>query len=213
LTVFFQLLISTSERYGPEGFRGARKGGMIMKALLGFALISMLVSAFGFSAPVYAGALEENLMDAIRADDVIKLLLSKGSDVNAKNEEGDTALIGASFAGNTDLVALLIKNGADVNAANKDGVSPLFGAACEGRPDVVKLLLEKGANVKARENRNDATPLIIAAFEGHKEVAEMLINKGAEVNAKDREGNTALNWASSRGHTSVVALLKSRGAK
>ena len=49
------------------------------------------------------------LMEA--ADDgsieIIKLLLAKGADINAKNEDGDTALIGASFAGNTELVALL----------------------------------------------------------------------------------------------------------
>ncbi len=50
--------------------RGTRKGGIIMKAFTGFASILASVLIFGFSAPVYGGPLEENLMDAVRSGDV-----------------------------------------------------------------------------------------------------------------------------------------------
>ena len=43
-----------------------------MKAL-GSASILILILVFSFSAPVYAGPLEENLMDAVRSGDAKKV--------------------------------------------------------------------------------------------------------------------------------------------
>jgi len=40
----------------------------------------------------------------------------------------------------------------------------------------------------------------------------LLLEKGADVNVKDKDGKTALIYASENGHKEVAALLKSYGA-
>ena len=44
--------------------------------------------------------------------DIVKLLLDKGADVNAKSKDGDTALKAASVKGHTEIVELLKAHGA-----------------------------------------------------------------------------------------------------
>jgi ankyrin repeat protein len=38
------------------------------------------------------------------------------------------------------------------------------------------------------------------------------LEKGADINTKDRNGWTALMWATSMGHMQIVKLLQARGA-
>jgi len=47
-----------------------------------------------------------------RRPDIVKLLLEKGADVNAKNHYGTTALKAASDIGHTDIVKMLKEAGA-----------------------------------------------------------------------------------------------------
>lgn len=58
------------------------------------------------------------------------------------------------------------------------------------------------------------TPLIRAAHNGHFSTVRFLAEKGANVNAIDMGDNTALHWASMRGHVEIVKyLLQSGGDK
>ena len=59
---------------------------------------------------------------------VVKLLLAAGADVKARDDRGNTALLGAVFRGWNDVVRLLIENGADPYAGNNDGKSPMDAA-------------------------------------------------------------------------------------
>ena len=53
----------------------------------------------------------------------------------------------------------------------------------------------------------------MASQYGHTEIVSMLIKAGADVNAKeDKDGWTALMWASAEGHTEIANLLKKHGA-
>jgi ankyrin repeat protein len=42
---------------------------------------------------------------------------------------------------------------------------------------------------------------------------QALLDKGADVNVKSKNGATALSWASKKGNTATVMLLKKAGAK
>ena len=64
--------------------------------------------------------------------DAVSAALTLGSNVNAVNPAGETALHIASAQGYVDVVKLLAANGADVNVRNARGLTPL--AVLMGRP-------------------------------------------------------------------------------
>ena len=57
------------------------------------------------------------------------MLLGKGANVNAKDNDGYAALLRASNEEHTELVAMLVEKGADVNAKINDGWSALIRAS------------------------------------------------------------------------------------
>ena len=82
--------------------------------------------------------------------------LRHGADVNAKNDEGKTALNLACYYGYAAIAQLMLQHGADVNAADKDGWTPLHEACWLGYPDTVRLLLDSGADPDARNDEGEA---------------------------------------------------------
>jgi ankyrin repeat protein len=84
---------------------------------------------------------------------VVKLLLEKGADLEAKSPNGQTPLLLATEKGHEAVVKLLLEKGADLEAKDKDSRTPLLWAAVNGHEAAVKLLLEKGAQNYNRASR------------------------------------------------------------
>lgn len=105
-------------------------------------------------------------------------LIAKGADMNAKDNDGHTVLMGAAVRGNTKIAELLIANGADVNARNNSDDTALMLAALNGHTETAEMLINKGADLDARNNRSD-TALTWAALQGYTKTAEMLKKHGA----------------------------------
>ena len=106
-----------------------------------------------------------NLIEAAKNNDTnrINSILNKGKvDINAKNKDGETALMLASSEGHLEMVKLLVENGADYTNA-------LRLASREGHLEVVKYLLENGADVNIK-NKNGNAALDLAKIEDIKEV-------------------------------------------
>lgn len=74
--------------------------------------------------------------------ETIKYLISKGANVNLKNNPGDTPLIKASFRGHIEVIKYLVFNGALINVRNNKGQSALAVAKDE---KTKKLLIQLGA--------------------------------------------------------------------
>ena len=104
----------------------------------------------------WGGAAALHVAAANNSPELIKLLVRRGADVNAKNGFGETPLIllidrsyGDSL--NTlkyllDNVKYLIEHGADVGASSIFGNTALAAAASKGNAKIVNLLLEHGAS-------------------------------------------------------------------
>jgi hypothetical protein len=74
----------------------------------------------------------------------VELLLSKGTNVNVKNDVGWTPLHSAVAQGHKGMVELLLSKGAEVNAKTDNGHTPLHFAKEKDHKDVVRLLLQHG---------------------------------------------------------------------
>jgi ankyrin repeat protein len=70
------------------------------------------------------------LMSAVRGhhEDIVRLLLEKGADINARNAENQTALMYAAWSVDAGIVRLLIERGADIEACSKGGTTALSQA-------------------------------------------------------------------------------------
>jgi ankyrin repeat protein len=84
--------------------------------------------------------------------DTMKLLIDRGADVNAINDNGWTPLSVVARWGTAEAAKLLIESGADVNPS-LNGVkwSPLMEAAWSQQVDTVKVLIAGGADVNAKD--------------------------------------------------------------
>jgi ankyrin repeat protein len=155
--------------------------------------------------------MKSKLYKAAQKGDLLKVkhLITEGADVNAKRNDGWTALILASRNGHKEVAQLLLAKGADVNLKTNNGVTALMYASI-GHKEIVQALLDKGADVNETDE-GGSTALMMASY-GYKEVVELLLANGADVNAHNEYGNTALMSASEGGHKEVVELLLAKGA-
>ena len=80
-------------------------------------------------------AAQHELYDERRTLEAVKMAAEAGSDVNAVDEDGNTALHYVVDKGFPDVVAFLTESGAKVNVENKRGQTPLTRFA-RRRPEV-----------------------------------------------------------------------------
>jgi ankyrin repeat protein len=156
--------------------------------------------------------------DVEHRNDAVKLLLSRGVNVNAKDNEGWTPLLLATDHNMPSVVQTLLDGNADVNAKCEcsgylsGGWTALMVASREGRADLVKMLVARHAVVDLR-NKTGRTALAVAAAKGDADVARILLDDGADANAPDDDGRTPLMYAAAEGNLDVVRLLLQRGAR
>lgn len=178
---------------------------------------------------------DEHLRLSIRIKEYIKMLIEKGVDLNVKNIEGDTALMGAAKNNLSNIIELLAKKNIDVNKTDKDGETALMRACENDQVEAVKTLVQLGADVNARDKKGMTVLMYAAlmrswdkgdipqglgssdqALDAHwtnaNQIVKILIDKGAAVNAKDSQGNTALMYAVDAHRVKMVPLLILRGA-
>ena len=152
--------------------------------------------------------------------DIVRMLLDKGANVNAKTKswrkalrkgkkpvitldnDEHTALHIAVIHGKSDVVRTLLDKGANVNAKTRSWWTALHMAAMYGKSDVVSILLDKGADVNAIHRRYS---------DGYDACIPLLDNKG-RVYKRTYMGRTALSAAISNGHQTVATLLRDAGA-
>ena len=114
--------------------------------------------AGGRTAVFSAGEYRDGDAEGARVE-CIRLLALAGANINARDDEGNTALHKTFL---TDVEEELLKLGADVNARNKDGETPIFTTFDD---DAIPLFIEHGADFTIR-NKSGQTVMEAAREKG-----------------------------------------------
>jgi ankyrin repeat protein len=149
---------------------------------------------------------ETVLMTCARAGaaNAVKALLTRGADVNAKEQaHQQTALMWAVAQHHPDVVQLLLQANADVRARSLTYAQTVVGEETQraGREELNYTVLRGGA-----------TALLFAARVGDVESAKLLLTAGADANDAQPDGVSALVLAAHSGNGDVGALLLDHGA-
>src|SRR6266702_4446750 len=146
----------------------------------------------------------DDIPDYDNIPDFARLLLEHGTDVNIRDEDGNTLLHLLLNLWIYKFARILLELGADVSVENNMGKTPLHllfeddDPGDDDIPNFARLSLEHGADVNLRTT-NEWTLLHVAVFRGWLETARMLLDHGANVNAENEQGQTPLHLVS-RGH-------------
>jgi len=142
--------------------------------------------------------------------DDVKKALDAGSDINARDAYGRTALLWATLYTNFDVVKFLLETDADPSLADNDGYCPLFVPA-SASIELMKLFKDNGADLNATDNEG-WTALFHAANYGEKRHVAWLVEQGLDMNHRDKQGRTVLHHLAEEGDSWKIEFLLEKGA-
>ncbi|XP_012283633.1 protein phosphatase 1 regulatory subunit 16A isoform X2 [Orussus abietinus] len=173
-------------------------------------------------------------------EEMMKLLVEFGADVNAEDSEKWTPLHAAATCGHLHLVRYLIARGANLLAVNADGNMPYDICDDEKTLDCIEgemarrgvtqeLIDETRASTEVQmlrdlqkmasvgedleyKDHQGATPLHIAAANGYLRVVEFLLDQHVSIDVEDNDKWQPVHAAACWGHLEVLELLVQNGA-
>lgn len=132
---------------------------------------------------------------------IVKLLVDRGADVNARDIDGLTTLmIVPQHLVNLDTVKLLLEHNADINAIDTSGATALsyalYWSHIYNNLDTVKLLLDNGADANLDVNVKDYgdTMLMLAARRDDFNLIKLLLNYGADPYILNNKGKCLFDY-------------------
>ena len=177
-------------------------------------------SAMLFASPVAAQNKGLDGISFVKAiqdgnnDDAVKLFTGNPTLVNARDLNGQTALIAAIDNRDRQWAGYLLQQGADPNLAGKEGETPLLAAARVGFEEAAEWLISMGAKVDTA-NRAGETPLIVAVQRRQVSLVRLLIKSGANPDKADSvAGYSARDYAKRDNRTpELLKIIESKGGQ
>lgn len=105
-------------------------------------------------------------------NEVAKLLITSGSDINGNTKMG-TPLMAAIVKGNDEIAKLLIANKADLNASDENGTTALIYTVQFQNSTILKLLLNNKVD-KNHKDKEGKTAFEHAVFSRNEEIINLL---------------------------------------
>jgi ankyrin repeat protein len=150
------------------------------------------------------------LMEAVRNGNVttVDLLIRIGEDVDAKNEDGVSALLIACQLKRNDIIEKLLSFGAYPNVKDElTGKTPLMYVSSKLK--LVILALEKGAKPNNKDNKGKTAMhhLMSSSIRDKQHILELLLNKGGDPNIVDNSGVSPVLQAVKSGNASLLKTM------
>ena len=148
--------------------------------------------------------LANNVQNEESRKTILELLLKKGADVNMQDSSGQTVLMKAVLANDSDTVSTLMSHQCDIRLSDCDGNNVLCHAALSGNEEFVRLFVQEMKRRKLDidcQNMRGLTALIISCQEGHLEAAKILVLEGgASTTIRDLDNfMSAQDWMKQSG--------------
>ena len=149
------------------------------------------------------------------SEDVVRLLLDHGADIEARTPEQFTPLMCACENLHFAIVDLLLVRSANIHAYDQSGWRPLHRALVNRSPEplnpILPLLLDHDADINARCNFGK-TPLHYAVERNDAGTVSFLLCKEADIEARDAANCTPLHTAIECRLEPMVKLLLDQSA-
>lgn len=142
--------------------------------------------------------------------EIVEFLLSKGADIDARNNANQNPLLYAAYNGRAPVVKLLLDKGADFKQPDRYGRTVLHYPVREGHRDVVEILVKKGMDIMVEDGMG-VSPLRFAIEGGHTDIMDVFAASKA-LDVGDDSGRIALHLAAAQGQREIVDLLIKKGA-
>ena len=109
---------------------------------------------------------DQSFLSAAAAGDELAVngFISAGINLNAKDENGDTALTAAAARGDAKILSALLRGGADVNARGRSNWTALLLALESERDEVAGTLITQPSLDLKSETPNGMTALMLAVW-------------------------------------------------
>lgn len=117
-------------------------------------------------------------LDLNTTRELLPVFLEKGVDVNAADNDGNTALIlNTKEQCYKEVIKELVRAGADVNLADNAGNTALYYALKYGSQEAARFLIKKGADYNHANNKGES-PVQLAVEKGYDTVLELMTDIG-----------------------------------
>lgn len=130
----------------------------------------------------------------------------ESDDIDARDADGETALLCATRLGIKSIVQMLVEKGANIEITDKHGNTPLIIAAKQKLVDIFDYLISKSANINA-QNTEGFNAMMYASENEHNEILEKLFQKKARVDLTNIYDCSALMLAARSNRPNVVKTL------
>ncbi len=124
----------------------------------------------------------------------VEILLAEGTDINSRDNHGQTAAHIAILWDRRAMLDRLVPRGLSLEITNHSGLTPLMCAAKHLEPDMATALLRLGADIRAKDKRG-WTAIHHAAKDGREASLLILLEAGADPNATTKKYASPLGLA------------------
>ena len=144
--------------------------------------------------------------------EIVALLIDRGSNVNARDVFGATALHRAAAANTRlEVIRLLVDRGSSIDAADQKKMTSLHKAlSFNPNLSISQFLIGQGADISRVSDVG--TTLHHAAINWNPEVLKLLLKRGTDIDVKNRKGQTSLHFAARNFMPDVSSILLDYGA-